>query len=80
MTLRIKHNRKAYRDLLKGPEVQKDIQSRVDAICDAAGDGYECAVNDAPTRARGAVWTATAKAMKSNAKDNTLIEALGHGA
>lgn len=68
--------------LLRSAAVEAEIRKRTDAIHAAAGGdaaGYraETAVNS--RRARGAVYTYDLKAIKDNAKNNTLVRSLEAG-
>jgi hypothetical protein len=68
--------------LLRSAAVEAEIRRRTNAIHAAAGGdaaGYraETAVNT--RRARGAVYTYDLKAVKDNAKNNTLVRSLEAG-
>lgn len=74
----IKVNLAAIEALKTDPKVLADLKRRADAIKAKCGEGYESAV-DAGSNPHAAVYTYTAKAMRSNAKHNTLIKNLDAG-
>lgn len=79
--VRIEINGDALRALLKGPEVQADLRDRADRIAAAAGGApdYDVDVRVGATRARASVRTATFEAMRAEATDRTLTQALDAG-
>lgn len=77
--VKVKINKKGLDDLLKSSGVQDDLEKRVKRIADAAGEGFEAEVTVGQHRARGAVWTATNRAKRGEAKDRRLTRALDAG-
>lgn len=75
----VKLNPAGVKDLLRSSEVQGDVQRRVDRIAAAAGEGMKSDVTVGAGRARGAVWTATTRAKRGEAKDRRLTRALDAG-
>ncbi|MDR1954287.1 MAG: hypothetical protein LBQ21_07465 [Clostridiales Family XIII bacterium] len=69
----------AGRALLNSSEVRTDLQRRVSAIASRAGDGYVADVQKGKTRLAGMVKTGTIKAIRSNAKNNTLLKSIDAG-
>ena len=77
MAAKISWNRDAFRQIRLLPEVDADMQARAARVAAAAGSGYEAKRSDAPrNRARAAVVTTSMKAIRQNARDNTLLRAL----
>ena len=78
-----------FADIRNDPKVRADIADRTRRIAEAAGEGFDHGVDDWPnektkrgkgqSRPHGYVVTATAKAMRKNARDNTLLRALDAG-
>lgn len=80
MAVKIAWNRAGFEALVQHPAVQADIVRRAKAIAAAAGDGYEVREpTQHPRRARAAVITATRQAREDNARNLTLVKALGAG-
>ena len=78
--MKIVWNVKGFEVLKQDPGVQRDIVRRAKAIAKAAGDGYEVLEpNRYPRRDRAAIITATRKARLDNARNLTLVKALGAG-
>lgn len=76
---RVVHHSKGYRELLTSAAVLAEVRARAEKIAEAAGDGYEMRSSEPRRRARAAVVTTTAKAMRDNATNQTLLRALGAG-
>lgn len=75
-------NRAGVGQLLKSSEVQADLLRRAQAIAAAAGANGGEFVADArigTTRARAIVFTADAEAMRAEAKDRVLTQAIDAG-
>ena len=78
--MKIVWNVKGFAALLQDPAVQADVTRRAKAIAKAAGDGYEVLEpNRYPRRSRAAIITASRKARLDNARNLTLVKALGAG-
>lgn len=75
---RIEWNNAEFIALAKSPKVQQMLTDQAQQIARRAGDGYEA---EAGTRGktRGRAWARahTAKAIRDNAKNATLLRALG---
>ena len=78
--MKIKFNRNAFREIRLLPEVAADVHDRAERVAAAAGEGFDAFPTQAPrNRARAAVVTTSMKAIRQNARDNTLLRALGAG-
>lgn len=78
MAKSIKWNLKAFENVRKSAEVEAALQDVVDALLEQTGDDlYKGEVTSGKTRSRGTVWTAGTHAERSNAKNNTLVKAIG---
>lgn len=87
----LKWNKKNYREYLKSKSVQKLLQEATDRVTDRANamgghdpdapmalaDLYEGDVRVGKNRARGMVKTIGVAGAQDNAKNNTLLKALG---
>jgi hypothetical protein len=77
---KIKWNRDAFRQVRLLPEVAADVHGRAERIAVAAGDGYEAFPTQAPrSRARAAVVTTSFRAIRENARNQTLLRHLDAG-
>lgn len=65
---------------MKSAPVEADIQQRVNRMLAVLGDQYEGDVQLGRTRARGMVAPATPGGLRDNAKNNSLLKALGAAA
>ena len=78
--MKIKFNRNAFREIRLLPEVAADVHDRAERVAAAAGEGFDAFPTQAPrNRARAAVVTTSMKAIRQNARDNTLLRALDAG-
>ena len=75
----LKVNRKAIRDLLKDPGLEKHLLSEAQLIAARAGDGYTASSRIGKNRARASVITDSFQAMRNEAKYGTLSKAAGGG-
>jgi hypothetical protein len=75
----LKVNRKAIRDLLKDPALEKHLLSEAQLIAARAGDGYTASSRIGKNRARASVITDSFQAMRNEAKFGTLSKAAGGG-
>lgn len=77
---RITYNMAGYRAIRKSPGVTARVKELVEGIaadCNASADvdgGYEAKVSQGRGRSRGAVITTNAKAIRDNARNNTIIK------
>lgn len=76
---KIKWNFRAFEQLRREPGVKASIDARAKRIAAAAGDGYEAGSYAGKTRHRGSVITANTRAMRDNAKNNTLLRSIDAG-
>ena len=76
---RIVLNRRGVRELLRSPEVLRDMRRRAEAIAQRAGDGMEASAMVGAGRARASVITATARAREAEATNRALTRALDAG-
>lgn len=78
--VRVQWRRGAFADLRTEPAVMDELDAHAERIAAAAGDGYEAmpaAETGGRVRGRAAVVTTTTGAMRDNAKNHTLVRALG---
>lgn len=79
--VRIKWNRRAFQELRREPGVEAELIKHARAIRDRANTGssggYVAEPGSGRTRARAAVITGDIKAIRDNAKRNTLLRSLG---
>jgi len=75
----LKVNRKAIRELLKDPALEKHLLSEAQLIAARAGDGYTASSRTGKNRARASVITDSFQAMRNEAKYGTLSKAAGGG-
>lgn len=75
----LKLSRKAVRDLLKDPALEKHLLAEAEAIAARAGDGFTASSMIGRNRARASVITDSFQAMRSEAKFGTLSKAAGGG-
>lgn len=70
-------NSAAMQQYLKHPSVKAEMLRRAQAVANAAGPGYEASAIIGRTRARASVITATPAAIRGNARNQTLLRAIG---
>jgi hypothetical protein len=75
----LKLNRKAVRDLLKDPGLERHLLGEAEKIAGRAGPGFVASSMTGKNRARASVITDTFEAMRSEAKHGTLSKAAGLG-
>lgn len=80
---RVKLSSRGARAILKSPEVQADLQRRINggvadanAIAGIEGAEYEGDVRVGATRARGSLRTANYEARLDNARSNTILKSV----
>lgn len=66
-------NAAAFEELLKGPEVQKELKRLTARAASAAGPGFESEVSVGRGRALGMVYPATSRAIRAEAKEHRLM-------
>lgn len=74
--------RKQRTELLQSDAVSRDVQRRTLAVHAAVGGdaaGYRAALDTTTRRVRGSVYTYDAKAIRDNAKNNTLVRNMDAG-
>lgn len=76
---RVKLNNAGFRALRNSAAVVNDLRSRAERVRTAAGNGYVVEGGAGRNRARFVVITAKPSAIRDNAKNNTLIKAMGAG-
>lgn len=76
---RIKWNRPAFAQIRRLPGVESEIESRVSAVLDRMGDGYEGGTEPGRSRVRGYVVTSSMEAIIAQANDASLLRALASG-
>jgi hypothetical protein len=79
MTVRIVLNRRGVRELLRSPEIQRDLRRRAEAIARVAGPGHEVDTQVGRNRARAAVITGTFEAAHNEATNRSLTRAIDAG-
>ena len=87
--VRVKISSAGAKALLTSAGIASDIESRASAIAVSAcaktspdemrNDPYMSEVDNAGTRARGRVWTASPHGIRNNNKHNTLLNSLDAG-
>jgi hypothetical protein len=77
--VRVVLNRRNIRALLKSEAVRADLERRAENIAAAAGPGHIVDSQIGRNRARAAVITATAEAMRAEATDRNLTRAIDAG-
>lgn len=78
----VKLNESAFREIRTAPKVMKMLNDIAAKTAARAGDGFEARsaeVTGGQVRGRAAVVTTTVKAMRAEARDHTLVRALGSG-
>lgn len=87
MAVRIRWNRSAFEAIRRGPKIDQELKHQADNIAkkanssaiDSAKGGYIAVTGHGKTRDRAAVLTGTQAAKEDNAKNHTLLKALGSG-
>lgn len=79
MTVRIVLNRRGVRELLRSPEILRDLERRANNIARAAGPGHEVDSAIGRNRARAAVFTDTFEAAHNEATSRSLTRAIDAG-
>lgn len=79
MNTKVVLNHAQIQAFLKSPSVQSLVAGHAGRIAGRAGAGFEASTWAGASRVIGSVITATPKAIRSNAKHNTLLRALGGG-
>ena len=74
--IKFKLNGSGVRELLKSSEMRAICNEHATRIANSAGEGYEVQERSYPERTGFAVRTATAKAIKDNSDNNTLLKAV----
>lgn len=74
--MKIKWNMAAFKAIRFDPTVLGVINNAAAKIAAAAGDGYETGAYSGTNRPRASVITATYKAQRDNAKNNTLARSI----
>jgi hypothetical protein len=72
-------NRKAAAEILKSPEVLRDVRGRAERVAAAAGPGFEASSMIGRNRARASVRAISFSARVRNSRDNILLRALEAG-
>lgn len=75
---RIRFRFAAFEEIRRSPEVECVLQREVDSIAGRVGPGgYAHGVSSGRSRSRGYVVTTDYEAIRDNAKNHTLLRALG---
>lgn len=80
--VRMQWRRGAFADLRTQPDLLDELDGHAERIAAVAGKGYEATparTTGGRVRGRAVVLTATPRAMVDNAKNHTLMRALGRG-
>ena len=75
--VRVKLNLAGVNELMKSPEIQAACEAASDAVAAAAGNGYGVRTHLANYVAITNVYADSAAARRDNAKNNTLLKAVG---
>lgn len=78
--VRVVRKKREFQRYLKSETVRKLLQDQADEIAVSAGSGYEASVWDAPTRLVGNVRAESIRAMRDNARNNTLVRVVARHA
>lgn len=78
-SVKIELNSEGVRQLLKSPEMMAICQELADDVAVRCGDGYVTSAHTGVNRVNVSVYTESKDAMKDNAKNNTVLKALGGG-
>lgn len=81
-TVRVVYKPGAFAAVRTAPGVLSELTARAERIAGAAGPGYEARAarsTGGRVRGRASVGTATFQAMRDNARNHTLLRALGSG-
>lgn len=70
-------NRSAVRDLLRSDEAEGICKELADGVASRAGTGYAVDTRKGKNRANATISAASAAAARDNAKNNTLLKAMG---
>lgn len=76
-TIRYEPNRAGLKELLASPIAQTLVNEQANRIESAAGDGFVASQRQGKNRYRAIVYADTWSARRRNARDNTLLRALG---
>lgn len=79
MALKITWSVPDFEDVRRLPEVRDALADAAQAISTACGDGYEAESSEGRTRSRAAVVTTNPRAIRDNARNNTLLRNIGAG-
>lgn len=79
MNVKVVLNHDQVQGFLKSAPVESLVGAHAHHIAGRAGAGFEASTWAGDSRVIGSVITATPKAIRSNAKHNTLLRALGGG-
>lgn len=74
---RIKWRNAGFKELRLSPEALELVEGHADDVASKAGSGYESSAVYGQNRARASVITADFEAILDNARNNTLLRALG---
>ena len=69
----------AFRQIRTSDYMVGDVLERAQRVADACGEGFVARSSVPRVRARAAVITATGKAIRRNAAENTILRNLGRG-
>ncbi|KGM18147.1 hypothetical protein [Corynebacterium auriscanis] len=77
--MKITWNIDGFQEMRKDPALRDQINGLARDVATRAGNGFEWDSQEFPDRYRAIVFTDTPRAMRVNARDNTLLKALGGG-
>ncbi|MCC5781378.1 hypothetical protein CRM73_00145 [Kocuria sp. CCUG 69068] len=72
-----KLNRRAVEQILKHPTTRAEMLRRAQIVARAAGPGYKASAITGRSRARASVITTTARAVRDNSRNQTLLKSIG---
>lgn len=75
-SIRFESNDAGIRALLNSDMVRAEIGRRAANVAAAAGDGFKSGTQKGRDRVRAAVWSATVRASRAQAKDRVLTRAI----
>lgn len=74
--VRIELNESAVRDLMRSPEIQRELEAAAETVMSRLPDGYSKDIYTGKTRSNVAIWPSTEEARKDNLKNDTLLKAV----
>ena len=77
--MKVRWNMRGFEQVRRLPGVKDKVEEVGNGLAHRAGPGYVASFRHGRTRYRGIVFAKTYRAMKDNARNNTLVKTLGGG-